>query len=978
MRPRNAMVALAVLGLLGCEQKNIISDESVGTAEQAVNNGTIDTDNFFPAVVAIAPRSGNAIGSPFCTGTLVTTRWVLTAAHCFVGEAGNPASAIGVDVDLAILVGLDPANPVKTVFHSRVPTGPILVRRDFPADLLDPADAASDIALIRLDERVHPAVAVPMHPPLNATDCAGTFAATTVGFSGTPFFCPSALGVFRDFNSSSGWESVSTVNGGIYSKTWSFPVPSTQELICGTYDGFGEGDSGGPLIRNSNGALCGVSSKYIPFIFPPLASVVAWSAGINTPGPSGGNLGWILDRIVDKFGNFEGECDVPSSLADDLDGDGIHNDCDTCPTVSNPEQLMVDDDNDQDGIGDACDFCPGQRVRDQRANCNVETELAYAYPGQTAPPILRRNDFGSDSAFAQARNHLLISFKPDACDPTPCPGVGFLNEPSDIDEQLPPAAVQTLPYPGFDCSHGPQCEWISHNTIAITPHPLEPGLNGLSPNGTGVVGDIGLRWCECNSLHDTAELSGRVTCHFDPAFGCRVNGADYDDMNSKWIQVTTRHPDGWAEPSEVGKELRGSFFIREVSETQTLVWDFFNLGAPFVKPDSNLPIPNSIGVHGMLWSHVVDIGPVPFPTPPQLQAFSNMYQEGNGRVERVGTGVAYVVAGTDIKSICSDCPEGVTDVFVATDYPYTLRVTTLGLDPVFQTLPVVQPIYQGIATGILQFLPAEEPLGRLAQATLPGEFILRGITLDAAGSPDLVMGSIAIDQQMIPIPSTAPIIATTSTLEPTLHHREGMVLSGTKGYVFVVVGTVDGTKNGMPNDAAWMRQVTPWAASGAWEREEVPLSERPGEILAATYRMDDRSVYFLDKTNGHIRLRRWEPFIRHPEGNVMQVLASWPSSWNAYDRFWISAGPEGDLLVTGTRAQGGGPLQSLFVRLEVAKNGRIVVAGLARRPRKTLTKPSLTARGVSRTIPHSSGGQLETFYRDEFGTHPPAYLPTVE
>ncbi len=49
-----------------------------------------------------------------------------------------------------------------------------------------------------------------------------------------------------------------------------------------------------------------------------------------------------------------GDTAVADAPADDVDGDGVKNDADNCPTVANPGQF----DEDGDGDGDECDPCP--------------------------------------------------------------------------------------------------------------------------------------------------------------------------------------------------------------------------------------------------------------------------------------------------------------------------------------------------------------------------------------------------------------------------------------------------------------------------------------------------------------------------------------------------------------------------------------------------------------------------------------------
>lgn len=52
---------------------------------------------------------------------------------------------------------------------------------------------------------------------------------------------------------------------------------------------------------------------------------------------------------------------IPEPELNDTDNDGIPDDIDNCPDVSNPDQ----DDSDSDSHGDACDICPDEANKDQ-------------------------------------------------------------------------------------------------------------------------------------------------------------------------------------------------------------------------------------------------------------------------------------------------------------------------------------------------------------------------------------------------------------------------------------------------------------------------------------------------------------------------------------------------------------------------------------------------------------------------------------
>lgn len=120
-----------------------------------------------------------------------------------------------------------------------------------------------------------------------------------------------------------------------------------------------------------------------------LHEVDGWEVLRDDPdaGPPRGNGRFLLgqrDSRARPGRADDGERRVDEdALGVDLDGDGVHNACDNCPSGANPSQI----DTDGDRRGDACDNCaldanPARSDFDhdgQGDRCDLDGELVYFY-----------------------------------------------------------------------------------------------------------------------------------------------------------------------------------------------------------------------------------------------------------------------------------------------------------------------------------------------------------------------------------------------------------------------------------------------------------------------------------------------------------------------------------------------------------------------------------------------------------------------
>ncbi len=509
----------------------------------------VDSDPAHDGVVQVANlppfRSGG------CSGTLISPRVVLTAAHCVAENTGSLQYVRVVTLGRrGAMFGDDLLNDPTAMRVVRCTVDPAAysppITSCFSLSSGTAANSEHDIALLELDRRAAPDVYVgadrverltrlaisPIRPWFNAPG-GGAFSGTAwVGqsliFVGYGVHYPPS-GVNYDRLAAS---TTADFVAGTFRWTFTGPRPS---WATDPTNGATGGDSGGSSLFSVSGVPHAVSvhskgtgagamyDEDTPLGVDAIRGVVLDVADPAHLYPRTGAVAGEVDHLLgDLDSDFvlpdASTCGLRGGVNYDTDGDGLTNNpaCngqDNCPGLPNLDQL----DTDGDDVGNACDNCPLISNHDQTdVDGDGRGDVCDLCPntgvsGGDDPPGMRQHNCNATSEIALGRTPA-----GDACDPYPC-NTPAISAPTMETSRGRRLLCSYIGITGWtDCVHSDQSLSVTYaprrGTGTVTPAPTTDPM--VSP----------LRRCVCMRQRagtTDGDLVDAMTCT-GPAGPCRA------------------------------------------------------------------------------------------------------------------------------------------------------------------------------------------------------------------------------------------------------------------------------------------------------------------------------------------------------------------------------------------------------------------------------------------------------------------------
>lgn len=539
------------------------------------------------------------------------------------------------------------------------------------------------------------------------------------------------------------------------------------------------------------------------------------------------------------------------SYAVDPDGDGVPEDVDNCPGISNPWQT----DTDGDGIGDACELCACDPSADPDPDGDGVCTIECNGPGDNCPNVPNKFQENCNRDAEIAQDAKLLG---DACDPVPCP----LFKPI-MNTSIVPGTILN--------GKGHSVSELQH--LRFTP------LGSFRRDATAptevpaVVPETHYRFCIHNDLELVncfAEDAAREDVYLNVA-ASRIE----EDKESLWHRVKMSFTAVGA-PDGQRTDVTGSLYNRHWQWAQDfLYWSSTAWGNTWVpsgdKGFDKLPYP----LAGRFWAHgQTKIGTLDttlgtgfhehkdIPSQP-ADFLANHFEPVNPysrQVDLIGPiGVPF------FPIIVRDCPHcgpvlGVPDSDCSICSLESLVTQPFNISRVLLVQPDVEP---GVLTEAGTLTALRAPIGNTLATSFASDLVWLnqaepsvylgwgarapvavGLTRDGTALVERVFyaGGRVLGQADLRRGGDGPIDMLFTSASSQARFDFTGVYSRSSGRVFLLGGrSADGT----PVQDVWIRSLS----EEVWQA--VPPSEALGKVLAATYSHLDRLLWLVDELPAH-------------------------------------------------------------------------------------------------------------------------------